>query len=195
MGWANHKNYADVGQVVDAAGCDFVAVQEVMDVDGVKRAAKAVAHATGTKWLYMVSHLVGRHSYKEGYSFLWNPAVVHYDGGAVVYLDPGDHFEREPFSAQFSTNNGFEWTAATVHILYGDSRSKRTPEIRELANYWRWLTDTFPDRAVILTGDFNLEPQDQAWAPMKSVAAPRWVHLVHAQWSLRAPVRQHLGAE
>lgn len=172
LGHKNHKNYTQVARVIAHTGCDFLAVQEVMKLEGVKKVAGAVADATGMKWKYMVSHQIGRHSYTEAYAYFWNPAVVHYDGGAVVYLDPGDRFEREPFSAQFSTNKGFEWTAATVHILYGKRRSDRTPEIRELAGYWRWLSETFDDRPIILTGDFNLEPGDRAWAPLKALATP-----------------------
>lgn len=172
LGHNNHKNYASVARVIAHTECDFLAVQEVMKPDGVKKVAKAVADATGLKWKYMISHRIGRHSYKESYGFLWNPAIVHYDGGAVVYLDPGDRFEREPFSAQFSTNKGFEWTAATVHILYGKRRSDRTPEIRELANYWGWLNENFAGRPVILTGDFNLEPKDRAWGPLNELAIP-----------------------
>ena len=47
-----------------------------------------------------------------------------------MYLDPGDKFAREPFLAEFrDIEDGQKVAMVTVHILYGDSRSDRIPEI------------------------------------------------------------------
>lgn len=89
-----------------------------------------------------------------------------------MYLDPGDVFAREPMSAMFSDpEDGQRLVFAAVHILYGDGRADRTPEIRALADYWSWLEESF-DAPVVLAGDFNLKPDDRAWRALGKNAQP-----------------------
>ncbi|MFC3292103.1 exonuclease/endonuclease/phosphatase family protein [Modicisalibacter luteus] len=60
---------------------------------------------------------------------------------------------------------------ATVHILYGDGRANRTPEVRELASIWRWMAEVYPGTPRLTAGDHNLQPTDPAWQPLRDAGA------------------------
>jgi len=171
LGHGSQQSYPALAAV--ASKTDLLAVQEVMTEQALSQFKGALEQATGEPWGSMVSHAVGSKSYKEMYGFLWRESAVSYVDGAVVYLDRGDRFIREPFSARFqSRRDGSQFALATVHILYGDGVADRTPEIRELANYWSWLEEVYPDTPRILVGDFNLAPNHAAWEPLKRLARP-----------------------
>ncbi|RKR06433.1 helix-hairpin-helix protein [Kushneria sinocarnis] len=120
----------------------------------------------------MVSHEVGRSSYQESYAYLWRDSAVEYTKGAVVYMDSGDQFAREPYFAEFRDRDvGQEVAMAAIHIVYGDSRADRTPEIRELASIWQWMSEVYPDTPRIIAGDFNLSPDNAAWQPLREQGA------------------------
>lgn len=167
LGHGQNKDYsalAKVGQLFD-----FIAVQEVMILEDLHHFQAALLSETGEVWGMMYSHRIGRSTYKEKYAFVWRESRISYLDGAVVYLDPGDLFAREPYSARFKDlTTGDEFAVATVHIVYGRRVSDRTQEIEELARYWDWLHEIYPETAVLLMGDFNLQPQHVAWQPLKS---------------------------
>ena len=173
LGWDNDKHLPALARV--AGRFDLVALQEVMGTEGVEALEDALEAETGTEWESLVSHELGAGRYKERYAFLWRKAVITYDEGAVVYIDDADRFLREPFSARFRARaDGTTFVAATVHIRYGDSVSDRTPEVRALRRYWAWLAEIYPETTDrrLLMGDFNLEPDHPAWAPLTEVAEP-----------------------
>ncbi|HEX7081634.1 MAG TPA: endonuclease/exonuclease/phosphatase family protein [Gammaproteobacteria bacterium] len=175
LGHGDHKRFDVLGAVVERASFDFVAVQEAMTAEGVDALEAAIERATGVEWETMRSHDLGRGSYKEKYAFLWNPEVIEYVDGAVVYLDVTDRFAREPFSARFRIrDSGLTFVAATVHVFYGHGVADRTPEIAAIAEYWRWLREIYPEEAdrIVLMGDFNLAPQHPAWAALRPHARP-----------------------
>jgi hypothetical protein len=98
LGHGNQTSYKALAHVAKHA--DLIAVQEVMNEQGIERFVSALRTATGEKgWSVINSHLVGTRSYKEMYSFVFRDSAVAYEDGAVVYLDRGDRFIREPFSA------------------------------------------------------------------------------------------------
>lgn len=171
LGHGDKQNYealAEIGQRMD-----IIALQEVMTEAGLARLEKAIEKRSGESWSTMASHAIGSSSYKEFYAFLWRDKAVEYDEGAVVYLDRGDRFIREPFSAQFrSKRDNSKLAIATVHILYGKGVSDREPEIRELSEYWSWFTGLYPEAEHMLVGDFNLDPNHAAWQPLKKYARP-----------------------
>ncbi|WP_218563879.1 endonuclease/exonuclease/phosphatase family protein [Marinospirillum perlucidum] len=168
LGHGSSTDFTALGSL--AAAFDFIAVQEVMTPEGLENLDAALEAATGEDWQYLASHRVGRSSYKEIYAFLWRSERVAYMDGAVVYLDPGDLFAREPYSARFrDLTRDQVFAAATVHIVYGDRVSDRTEEIDELTSYWRWLEDIYPQTPLLLMGDFNLEPDHPAWQPLLSL--------------------------
>nr|WP_299380319.1 helix-hairpin-helix domain-containing protein [uncultured Halomonas sp.] len=170
LGWNNGKHLASVAKIMQ--GADLWALQEVMDTAAVQVLERQLEQQTGESWNSMASHAVGRNSYQESYAFVWRDASVEYTQGAVVYLDPGDLFAREPYLAEFRDKDGGETVAmAVVHIVYGDSRADRTPEIRELASIWDWMRDIYPGSARLIVGDFNLPPTDRAWQPLRDAGA------------------------
>lgn len=109
---------------------------------------------------------------KEAYAFIWRDSSVSSVGGNTLYKDPGDKFAREPYSAIFrDRESGQEFVLSTVHILFGDSRADRTPEINALNEYWGWLNRNYK-QPVLLAGDFNTPPGDPAWRSLRSDAVP-----------------------
>lgn len=152
---------------------DIIALQEVMSEDGLDRLESAIETRTGETWGRLESHLIGSRSYKEMYAFLYRESKVAYEDGAVVYMDRGDKFIREPYSARFrELSDDSIFALATVHILYGKGVEDRTPEIKALADYWTWLGEIYPGTELIMVGDFNLAPSHPAWGPLKQYARP-----------------------
>jgi len=171
LGHGSQQSFPALATVASRA--DLLAVQEVMTEQGLAKLEAALEKQTGESWSTLASQAIGSSSYKEMYAFVWRDKSVAYEEGAVVYLDRGNRFIREPFSAKFkSLRDGSELALATVHILYGDGVSDRTPEIRALADYWTWMGTVYPSTPQMLVGDFNLPPSDPAWAPLKQYAKP-----------------------
>ena len=166
------KDFASIAKV--AQNVDFLAVQELMNEDGLTALQKALEQATGKKWSAMASHATGRSSYKEMYGFVWRDDAVAYEDGAVTYLDKGDHFEREPYSARFrNLKDNTAFVAATVHIHYGKTVADRTKEIAVLGDYWTWLKSVYDGNTnIMLMGDFNTPPTSTAWAGLRASARP-----------------------
>lgn len=162
LGWQNDKDYEALATI--SQGFDVFGVQEVMNEEGAERLHAELERVSGEKWSYMLSHAIGRGSYKESYAIYSRDSAVEYVDGAVVYLDTEDHFAREPFSAKYrSLKTGQTFALATIHVLYGDSESDRIPEIKELENYWDWLGEVYPDTPRVLVGDFNLDARHPAF--------------------------------
>ena len=164
LGWNNGKDLGQVAQV--ASRYDFLAVQEVMKEPAARDLERRLERVTGEAWGLLVSdRSVGRGRYREHYAFLWREAEVEYDGGAVIYLDPGDRFAREPFAARFrARDTGYTWTAASIHQIYGDSKAERRAEARQLDEYRDWLAaNVARGDPILIFGDFNLEPDSPAF--------------------------------
>lgn len=174
LGWNNDKSIHAVARV--ASQYDFLAIQEVMRPETVEDLAEQLSDKTGERWGAIYSEAIGRGAYREHYAFLWRQEAIEYVGRAVVYLDDRDLFVREPFSARFLVREtGMVFAAATIHVVFGERISDRTPEIQALAKYWRWLEEIYPkDRdRIVLLGDFNLHPTHQAWYPIVEIAEPQ----------------------
>lgn len=173
LGWTGEtKSYEALAEVISYF--DLVGLQEVMSEQGAETLRRAVEKRTGERWGVSSSHLVGRGSYREMYSFLWRQSAVRYVDGAVVYIDSRDVFAREPYAARFEAADGsIRFVMASVHVIYGDDESRRRAEAQALKDYWEWLAGAFPeDSLFILGGDFNLPPTDKAWSSLKGIAEP-----------------------
>lgn len=72
-----------------------------MDTVTVQDLERHLEQQTDEAWSSMVSHEMGRSTYRESYAFLWRDNAVDYTQDAVVYLDPGDLFARGPYLAEF----------------------------------------------------------------------------------------------
>lgn len=170
LGWNNDKAIPQVAHI--ANHFDFLAIQELMDTSALARLESTLETLSGEAWSSMASRDLGRSSYTEHYAFLWRESEVTYEGGAVVFLDYGDIFSREPYAARFrDVENGDLFTAATVHVVYGDSVSDRLPEIEALADYWQWLEEIAAGTPRLLMGDFNLIPDHKGWAQLRELGA------------------------
>lgn len=166
LGWNNDKDFTKVAHLVNHF--DFLAIQELMNKAVLERLEQEVETLSGESWSSMASHALGRSTYREHYAFLWRDSAVEYMDGAVVFIDGGDTFAREPYSARFrSLHSGQEFVAATVHVVYGSSVGDRLPEITALADYWTWLSEVYPGTPRLLMGDFNLAPNHAAWRALK----------------------------
>ncbi|MGM0985109.1 MAG: helix-hairpin-helix domain-containing protein [Pseudomonadota bacterium] len=166
LGWNNDKAFGQVGHV--ANHFDLLAIQELMDTAALARLEREVEALSGEAWSSMASRDLGRSTYTEHYAFLWRESEVAYEDGAVVFLDSGDVFSREPYAARFrdvETDDLF--TAATVHVVYGDSVGDRLPEIEALADYWQWLDEIAKGTPRLLMGDFNLPPNHDGWSALR----------------------------
>ncbi|MBB3231970.1 helix-hairpin-helix domain-containing protein [Halomonas stenophila] len=170
LGWKNDKAFGQVAHV--ANHFDLLAIQELMETSALARLEREVEALSGEAWSSMASRDLGRSSYTEHYAFLWRESEVAYHDGAVVFLDHGDIFSREPYAARFQdVENGDLFTVATVHVVYGDSVSDRLPEIEALADYWQWLAEVAAGTPRLLMGDFNLAPDHDSWALLRALGA------------------------
>ncbi|MCE3025711.1 helix-hairpin-helix domain-containing protein [Salinicola sp. DM10] len=170
FGWNNGKRLDAVADV--AKGADLWALQEVMNDQAITNLEHELERQTGEGWSAMTSDQVGRSSYTESYAFVWRDSAVEYTQGALSYLDSADNFAREPYLAEFrDKGTGEKIAIATVHITYGDGRSDRTPEIRDLADIWTWMHEVYPGSDRLITGDFNMPPTDASWQPLRDAGA------------------------
>ncbi|MCK2183598.1 endonuclease/exonuclease/phosphatase family protein [Halomonas getboli] len=170
LGWNNDKRLDLVARV--AGRFDLLAVQELMDGEALARLERELEAVSGEDWSSMASHAVGRSRYREHYGFLWRESRVASLGGGALFIDSRDVFAREPFSATFrDRESGDTFVAATMHVVYGDGLADRRPEVEALADYWQWLDEAYPDTPRLLMGDFNLAPDDPAWAPLRALGA------------------------
>lgn len=173
LGWADDKrDWDNTAKVISVM--DFVALQEVHSLESLARLEAAVEKTTGEAWASLASHrAVGSQRYKEFYAFLWRERHVKYVDGATLFLDPDNHFIREPFSARFALTDGrFQWIAANVHVLWGDDKADRRREGLALDDYMRWLESVSPAVPVLLMGDFNMPPDDAGLAELNAAYRP-----------------------
>ncbi len=171
LGHGDSKDYAALAEV--GSRFDLIAAQEVMTEEGAERMLAALEARTGTDWELMLSDAIGRGSYKEMYGFFWRTDEVEWVDGAVVYIDDRDVFAREPFSARFrAIEDDYIFVLGSVHIIYGDSVAEREAEVTALRSYRDWLDANFAGSDVYIAGDFNLPPDNPAWAGMGALAAP-----------------------
>lgn len=170
LGWNNQKDFQALGYV--GSHFDFIAVQEVMNEDGIAEFQAALIAETMADWERSCSHLIGRGSYREMYCFVWRTDQFSLEGGELVYLDSRDVFAREPYSAVFTSASGFRFVATSIHAIYGNSVAERQIEAQALRGYYDWLSESFPGVPVFLMGDFNLAPTNPAWAPLGEVMHP-----------------------
>lgn len=167
-GWNNGKHLEQVAAV--ASHMDLIGLQEVMKEEVVSELEQQLEALTGDEWDSLVSHAVGRSTYTERYAYLYRDKTIAYQGGATVYLDPEDVFSREPLLATFvEKDSGRAFSAANVHIVYGDSKADRAPEIRALADIYDLMKEISPGTPAIIMGDFNMAPDEPAWGDLRTL--------------------------
>lgn len=178
LGWADEKrDWGRTAQVISPF--DFVALQEVHTEESLARLEREVERLTGDNWDTLISgRALGSARYKEFYAFIWRSERFRYEGEATVFFDTDNWFFREPFSARFLSSDGkHDFIAANLHAIYGDSRSDREEEARQLDEYATWVIETFIEvsggaSGFLLMGDFNLPPQSPAFSGLRNILTP-----------------------
>lgn len=136
---------------------DFVAIQEVRDTTVLDRLEVMLP-----EYDYIASDPVGE-GVKELYAFFYRADLLIPLGTAYIYGDPQDSFLREPYVAHFQAGE-FDFTAITIHAIYGDSINDRRAEIAVLDDVLANVDEANGAEAdVLLMGDFNLPADDDAW--------------------------------
>lgn len=164
------KDEASMVRIVSSF--DLVAAQEVMSIEAVEALRVGLSASTGEVWNAAASLKTGRHSYKEHYAFFWRQDAIYSASDPLMYEDPGDLFERNPFSMRFVDKDGFAFVFAQIHSIYGKTKERREAEARTIAEYYQWLQRRYPETPIIMVGDFNLPPTNPAWKAMAGVARP-----------------------
>ena len=146
---------AEIARIIDRS--DFIALQEVRDSRVLDRLMELLPG-----WDYVLSLPVGR-GVKEFYAFLYRTGVFELLGSPYTLGDGDDLFIREPFVAHFRTGT-FDFTVITIHSVYGDSKAPRRAEAALLDDVIDYVErENGAEEDVILTGDFNLPCDDEAW--------------------------------
>lgn len=156
------RNDIEIGLIAERLEqFDLIALQEVKDEEVVERTVVILARR-GQSYESIVGPPVGR-AVTERYAFLWRPDKVSLTSQGETYDDSLDLFIREPFAASFAAGR-FDFTLATVHVIFGSSVAERRREVAALDYVYNWLQDAdTEEQDVILLGDFNLPFGDETW--------------------------------
>jgi len=151
------ESYHYIAEIIDHF--DICAVQEVkQDLGPLKRLMKLL----GPNWDYFVNDVTeGGKGNKERQAFLFNTNKVRFRNlvGEIVlgpkFLIDGEQIARTPFFASFQAG-WFRFTLCSVHIIFGEDKSKRTKEISALAERLVERAEK-EDEVYVLIGDMNIE--------------------------------------
>ena len=146
---------------------DFIAIQELRDTGVLDRAVAVLDLLFDKSYEYVASPPVGR-GVKERYGFLYDADKVFWKDVSFVVSDPDDRFIREPFGALFQAGE-FDFYAVTVHSIFGDSIRLRRAEAALLDDVYRAVQDRDEENDILLLGDFNLPPDDEGFAELRTV--------------------------
>lgn len=162
---------ADIAAIAAVAErFDVLAIQETTrSLD----ALRLLVDALGERWAFIVSDVTeGPAGNDERLAFVFDTDRVRPSGLVGEFVLPDDRlgavgggvlrqFARTPYAVSFAAGSvGF--TLATVHILWGETASDRTPEIGAFAEFLAEEArepDAF-SRNMIVLGDFNIDRWD-----------------------------------
>ena len=169
----NIRNFRDAGESSESdrrydriasllEGTHVCSVQEVLDssiLETLKQRYMAPDHD------YVISPVsMGSSNRSEYYAFVYDRTVVEVVR-TEMYRDERKMFKRRPFVGQFRhLETGFTFYVLNIHVLYGDGKADRRPEVEALGTIAAQLDH---QSHVIFAGDFNLPPDDTAWRPLK----------------------------
>jgi deoxyribonuclease-1-like protein len=142
-------------------------MQELRDTEVLDRAVAVLDLLFDKSYEYVASPPVGR-GVKERYAFFYNADKVFWKDVSFTVADPEDQFIREPFGALFQAG-AFDFYAVTVHSIFGDSIRLRRAEAALLDDVYRAVQDRDGENDVLLLGDFNLPPEDDGFAELRTV--------------------------
>lgn len=135
---------------------------------------------TGFTWNVPFSDILGKTSYKESYSFIVkNTFTIYRNNTFQIYFPttPGlaNKFARPPAAILLQTgnagNDNWIWLV-DYHAIFGKKQSDREAEVRAMAEYAAELKakdiDTKTYSKIIIGGDWNLDADNGAYAPLKT---------------------------
>ena len=162
----NEKDLSAVAKIISKF--DIVALQEVMNREGLDRLKNEIEKKTGEKWGYVISEKpVGSKEYKEYYSFIYKKGSIDKIESLGLYQDgKSKDFIREPYAVYVKSNN-FDFVLITVHSIFGDSKSEREIEASRYHKVYKYFKDKTHEEDIILLGDFNLPANSHAFKYFK----------------------------
>ena len=151
------ESFHYIAEIIDHF--DICAVQEVKkDLAPLERLTRLL----GPNWDYFVTDVTeGRKGNGERQAFLFNKNKVRFRNlvGEIVLgpdaLIDGKQIARTPFFASFQAG-WFRFTLCSVHIIFGDDKTRRTKEISALAERIVERAKD-EDEVYVLIGDMNIE--------------------------------------
>ena len=162
----NEKDLSAVAKIISKF--DIVALQEVMNREGLDRLKNEIEKKTGEKWGYVISEKpVGSKEYKEYYSFIYKKGSIDKIESLGLYQDgKSKDFIREPYAVYVKSNN-FDFVLITAHSIFGDSKSEREIEASRYHKVYKYFKDKTHEEDIILLGDFNLPANSHAFKYFK----------------------------
>lgn len=136
---------------------DLVAIQEVKDTSVLTLISNELK-----AYNYIVSQK-SKGWYGERYAFFYKRDIVKVLGEGYIVEEEASNFIRPSFAASFKSGN-FDFVLVTTHILWGKSKNARRKEISLLDEVVLFVEEKeFPERDIILLGDFNMDCDDKSW--------------------------------
>lgn len=142
---------------------DIVAIQEISDIkEKVPNLFLTEINNTGSAYEYKLSDRSGKQDCEsrcqEQYAFYYDTNTIKALDDGELYDDSAKNlFKREPFVAQFSTQNGnFNFVLINIHITPDDKGDITIEEIMSLSSVITWAQETYSaEDDFIVLGDFN----------------------------------------
>ncbi len=146
---------------------DVIAIQEL---DGNLRALRDTMRFLGDDWGFLMTDVTqGDPGHGERLAYLFDRSRVRPSGLAGELVVPAERlavigpdltkqFARTPYAVSFQRENA-TFILVTLHIIFGDAASDRTPELQEIADWmgdWARRTNRFHHNLLTL-GDFNID--------------------------------------
>ncbi|XP_033745367.1 deoxyribonuclease-1-like 2 [Pecten maximus] len=132
---------------------DLILIQEIRDISGESFELLLEMLNSVEQYGMAISERLGRSSYKEQYAYFYRKSSLTLLG-TRQYPDPGDRFEREPYSALFKYNfNSQTFVVTGLHAKPADAVS----EIELMVDVYQDALDEFNNANMIIMGDFNAD--------------------------------------
>ncbi|OWF45687.1 deoxyribonuclease-1-like [Mizuhopecten yessoensis] len=132
---------------------DLILIQEIRDASGESFALLLDMVNSVEPYGMTISERLGRSSYKEQYAYFYRKSALTLLE-TRLFPDPGDEFEREPYSALFqSTFSSQSFVVMGLHAKPDDA--VREIELMEAA--YEDALNTLNNPNMIIMGDFNAD--------------------------------------
>lgn len=147
---------------------DIIAIQEIR---GNLKALRHMLKILGDHWSFILTDVSGgSEGNNERLAFLFDNRKVKLSGLACELVVPNEEIEsigegafkrqfaRTPYAVGFKVG-GKTFVLVTLHVLYGDSATERTPELKAIAEWlkhWSEYMYSF-DQSLMVLGDFNID--------------------------------------